>query len=243
MAWVEPVTLELGRSPTVTVGAGVVRLVPLQPRHAEALWDALGGTAESSREVLKYHPGKPPADIDEMRELLALRLTTQAKGEILCFTIVHVGEAAWSSLADPQITSGRPIGMTSYLEIQPANRSLEIGSTWIGPRWQRTRVNTECKYLLFRHAFESLGFGGEGPGHEEPGAVRVFLRGDDRNRKSFNAVMRLGAKHEGTLRKSRIVWDGVCRDTWFASVLREEWFANSGIKSRLETMLRDGGKK
>lgn len=257
--WVTPTTLGLSPADEARLGCGVVRLVPLKIEYAPALWDAVGGTPESALETLRYHPWQPPRSEAEMRATVEARLAAQAQGgggNAVGFCIVHRHEPAWpglESLADER-GLGKPIGSTMFLDIQPANRSLEIGATWVGPRWRRTRVNTECKYLLLRHAFEGLGdnHGVTAPRldlhpapHAEwltgPGALRVSLRGDGRNQRSLNAVKRIGAAYEGTHRRSRIVWDGVARDTWYCSVIREEWTnpgGTGGVKERLEGLLR-----
>lgn len=240
--WVAPTTLELSPSDEARLGSGVVRLVPMKREYAPALWDAIGATPESALETLRYHPWRPPRSEEDMFATVDARLAAQAQGNAVCFCIVHRHEPAWpglESLANER-GLGKPIGSTMFLDIQPANRSLEIGATWIGPRWRRSRVNTECKYLLLRHAFERLGddHGAAIPG---PGALRVSLRGDGRNQRSLNAVKRIGATYEGTHRRSRIVWDGVARDTWYCSVIREEWTSldeTGGVKERLEGLLR-----
>jgi N-acetyltransferase len=118
--------------------------------------------------------------------------------------------------------TGRILGSTRYLDIQPANRNLEIGWTWLNPSVWRTRVNTECKFLLLRHAFETLG------------CLRVQIKADGRNERSKTAIARLGATYEGTLRKQRIMWDGYVRDSAYFSILDNEW---PDVKTRLEGFL------
>ena len=105
--------------------------------------------------------------------------------------------------------SGKAIGSTRYMDIRRNDRGLEIGWTWIGTAFQRTAMNTECKYLLLRHAFEELG------------AVRVQLKTDLRNVRSQRAIERLGAVREGVLRKHMVLWDGFIRDTVYYSVIEE----------------------
>lgn len=118
--------------------------------------------------------------------------------------------------------SGRVIGCTRYINIDARNRRVEIGSTWIGKPWQRTIVNTEAKYLMLRHAFETLG------------CVRVELKTDALNTRSRNAILRIGAKEEGTLRRHVLTWDGRMRDTVYFSILDSEWPA---VKAELERKL------
>jgi RimJ/RimL family protein N-acetyltransferase len=119
-------------------------------------------------------------------------------------------------------SSGRIIGCTRYMNIDARNRRVEIGSTWIGKPWQRTIVNTEAKYLMLRHAFETLG------------CVRVELKTDALNTRSRNAILRIGAKEEGTLRRHVLTWDGRMRDTVYFSILDSEWPA---VKAELERKL------
>lgn len=116
----------------------------------------------------------------------------------------------------------RIIGSTRFADIQTSHRTLEIGWTWLTPAVQRTALNTECKYLLLRHAFESLG------------ALRVQLKTDQRNETSQRAIERLGAVREGILRKHRIVRDNYQRDSVMYSITDDEWPA---VKAGLEAKL------
>lgn len=115
-----------------------------------------------------------------------------------------------------------PVGVSGYLEIRPEHRGLEIGRTWIGKANQGSRVNPESKYLLFRHAFETLG------------ALRVQLKTDLLNLHSQRAIEKLGAVREGVLRQYQIRSNGVVRDTVMYSVLANEW---PDLKARLEARL------
>lgn len=121
-----------------------------------------------------------------------------------------------------QLASGRIAGATRYLNIMPEHRGLEIGGTWYGLEFRRTAVNTECKYLLLRYAFETLG------------CIRVQFKTDLRNERSQRAIERLGAKREGVLRNHMILPDGRFRNSVFFSILDTEW---PGVKTRLEEML------
>ena len=114
------------------------------------------------------------------------------------------------------------VGVSGYLDIRPDHRGVEIGRTWIGQAYQGSQVNPESKYLLFRHAFETLG------------AIRVQLKTDLRNLRSQRAVEKLGAVREGVLRKYQIRSNGEARDTVMYSVLAEEW---PSVKARLEARL------
>jgi RimJ/RimL family protein N-acetyltransferase len=108
----------------------------------------------------------------------------------------------------------------------PKDRGLEIGGTWYGTEFQRTAVNTECKYLLLRHAFETLG------------CIRVQLKTDRRNERSQKAIERIGAVKEGVLRNHMILPNGSYRDSVFYSVIEPEW---PTVKKRLEEMLERYG--
>jgi RimJ/RimL family protein N-acetyltransferase len=104
----------------------------------------------------------------------------------------------------------------------PKDRGLEIGGTWYGVDFQRTAVNTECKYLLMTYAFEKLR------------SIRVQLKTDSRNERSQKAIERIGAKKEGVLRNHMILPDGYFRHSVFYSVLDTEWL---DVKRNLEAML------
>jgi RimJ/RimL family protein N-acetyltransferase len=108
------------------------------------------------------------------------------------------------------------------MNIDLKNRRVEIGATWIGRPWQRSVVNTEAKYLMLRHAFETL--------H----CARVELKTDALNERSRKAIGRLGAKEEGILRRHVLTDTGRMRDTVYFSILDDEWPV---IKSRLEARL------
>ena len=118
-------------------------------------------------------------------------------------------------------SSGRFIGSTRFMNIDRINRRVEIGSTWIAAAWQRTGVNTEAKYLMLQHAFEVWK------------CMRVELKTDALNQKSRTAILRIGAKEEGTLRRHLITWSGRVRDTVYFSILDDEW---PQVKAKLQAM-------
>ena len=120
------------------------------------------------------------------------------------------------------LATNRMAGSTRYMNMELGHKRVEIGSTWYGLEFQRTGVNTECKYLLLGHAFEQLGVN------------RVELKTDVLNERSRKAMLRLGAKQEGTLRQHMITAGGRVRDTVYFSILREEW---PEVKARLEGMM------
>ena len=119
-------------------------------------------------------------------------------------------------------TSGKVIGSTRYLNIDVSNLRVEIGATWLAKIWQRTGANTEAKYLMLRHAFEKFG------------CIRVELKTDSLNQRSREAILRLGAQEEGTLRNHMLTWTGRIRHTVYYSIIDSEW---PEVKARLEEMM------
>ncbi len=189
----------------VTLTGSVVRLEPLSEKHVPDL--TVAAHDESIwRYMLYVYPDNEEKMLAWVRDILA----RQAAGTDLAFTIIHRA-------------SGRAIGATRYLEIRPLHRSLEVGGTWYATEFQRTAVNTECKYLLLKHAFEVLG------------CIRVQFKADARNLSSIRAIERLGAAREGVLRNHYILQDGGYRDSVYFSILDREW---PKVKERLEEMLR-----
>jgi RimJ/RimL family protein N-acetyltransferase len=146
---------------------------------------------------------------DDMRGYMESALKLQRDGTTLPFVTI-------------ERSSGQIVGSTRFGNYDPANRRIEIGWTWIAPAWQRTAINTEAKYLMLSHAFEKL--------H----CVRVELKTDVLNSRSRKAMLRIGAKEEGILRKHSLVWDGRYRDSIYYSILDEEW---PEVKQQLERML------
>jgi len=122
--------------------------------------------------------------------------------------------------------TGEVIGSTRFWKIDPLNRKLEIGSSWISGRFQKTFVNTEAKYLMLRHAFEVLD------------CVRVQFTTDENNQKSRNAILRLGAQQEGIVRHERIMPDGRKRNSVRFSIIDDEW---PQVRVNLERKLADYG--
>ena len=118
--------------------------------------------------------------------------------------------------------SGHVVGGTRFLHIVPEHRRLEIGSTWIAKPWRRTAINTEAKFLMLEHAFERLG------------CIRVEFMADALNERSRNAILRLGAKEEGTFRNYIITADGEIHNAVFYSIVESEW---SSVKLRLQEMM------
>lgn len=116
----------------------------------------------------------------------------------------------------------RAVGSTRFLNIDPGNRRMEIGATWIGKEWQRTRVNTETKYLMLRHAFEMLE------------SIRIEFKTDSLNERSRRALLRIGATQEGIFRDHVITTDGRIRHSVYFSITSRDW---PSVKDRLEGLL------
>ena len=192
---VEPVTL-MGR---------IVRLEPLAEAHIPAL--AKVGLEEEIWRYMRY--GKVET-VEKLSAWVHELIDLQAQGTDLPFAVIY-------------LASGNAIGCTRYLHIDPPNRALEIGGTWYGLDYQGTLVNSECKYLLLKHAFEKLE------------CIRVWFKTDQRNLHSQRALERLGAVKEGVLRNHMILPDGLIRDSVVYSILPNEW---PQVRARLEAQLK-----
>ncbi len=178
-----------------------VRLEPLHPRHAAALFPLADDA------TLRYLNLWAPV---ESEGAMADQLTRIiADGDTHFFAVVDKG-------------TNQAVGSTSYLDLRPAHRGLEIGNTWLGESARSTRVNPEMKHLMLEYAFGSLG------------CLRVQLKTDARNLRSQAALRKLGAVYEGTLRKHMICRDGFVRDTVMFSITDEEW---PSLRAALEARL------
>lgn len=182
----------------------LVRLEPLNLIHNEKLAQA-GSDPALWRYMLYGNLSLPGAMEAWVQDILQ----RQAAGTDLPFAVIHK-------------PSGQIAGATRYLDIRPQDRGLEIGGTWYAPEFQRTGVNTECKYLLLRHAFETLG------------CIRVQFKTDIRNEQSIHAIERIGARREGILRNHMLLPDGHKRDSIYFSIIDSEW---PKVRERLEGML------
>lgn len=189
----------------LTLEGSIVRLEPLRRDHAELFWQVAHADLEDIFRWIPYSM-KVREDFDR---LVDKAFHEQDRGESIVFATI-------------ERSSGRTVGSTRFMNIDRANRRVEIGSTWIAPAWQRTAINTEAKYLMLRHAFEVWG------------CVRVELKTDALNEKSRNAILRIGAKQEGTLRRHVITWTGRIRDSIYFSILDDEWPA---AKAKLEARM------
>ena len=189
--------------PVVLTGK-YVRLEPLTETHVSGLTEI--GVGQNFWHFMLYGEMNTEAD---MRNWVLDIMSRGQKGTDLPFAAID-------------LASGRVAGATRYLNIMLNDRGLEIGGTWYGTEFQRTAVNTECKYLLMTHAFETL--------H----AIRVQLKTDSRNERSQKAIERIGAKKEGVLRNHMILPDGHIRHSVFYSILDTEWL---DVKKNLEAMM------
>ena len=181
MPWPEPVSL-----------AGPhAQLKPLSQDHCDGLTEAV-----KDGELWKlWYTFIPKAE--DMRKEIDRRLGLQAAGAMLPFTVLDA--------------DGKIAGMTTYMNVDAANRRVEIGATWYRRRVQRTGLNTECKLLLLTHAFEQLN------------CIAVEFRTHYFNRQSRAGIERLGAKLDGVLRQHLITANGTLRDTCVYSILDHEW--------------------
>jgi RimJ/RimL family protein N-acetyltransferase len=189
----EPVVLE-GR---------FVRMEPLTLDHAAALW-----SVSADPELYRYKPYVLRSE-DDMRRFICLAQGKHAAGDGL--SLVTIARA-----------TGELVGSSSFLCADWPHRRIEIGGTWVIPARQRTPVNTDAKYVMLRHAFETLGL------------LRVEFKTDSLNTKSRNALLRIGATEEGTFRNHMVMPDGRSRHSVYYSIIASEWPA---VKARLEGLL------
>jgi RimJ/RimL family protein N-acetyltransferase len=181
MSWPEPVTLE----------GGAARLEPLAHDHVDGLREAV---QDGALWELWYTSIPSP---ERMGDEITRRLNLRADGKMLPFTVFGPGGAC--------------VGMTTYMNVDAPNRRVEIGSTWYRASAQRSGLNTECKFLLLRHAFETLD------------CIAVEFRTHFFNHQSRKAIERLGAKQDGILRAHQLGADGMLRDTVVYSITAAEW--------------------
>ncbi len=180
-----------------------MRLEPLSLCHDAGLWEA-----SRAPEVWTWVASQPSSRADFAAYLEDARASTAARTEFAFATV--------------SVVSGQPIGMTRYMALRPADRGLEIGSTWLAPSAWRTGANVEAKLLQLGYAFEVLG------------CMRVELKTHAGNARSRGAMERLGATFEGIHRKHRVVPGIGIRDTAWYSVLDDEWpRVRQGLEARL----------
>jgi RimJ/RimL family protein N-acetyltransferase len=194
--------MEMVVSPVTLEGAHV-RLEPLAKAHLAGL--AAVGLDE---ELWLWIP-VPVRTTEEMAGYIETALEEQERGVSLPFALIEKA-------------TRRVVGSTRYGNIDGAHHRVEIGWTWVAREWQRTAVNTEAKYLLLRHAFETLG------------CIRLELKTDSLNERSRTAILRIGAREEGIFRNHMITASGRVRHSVYFSVVDSEWPA---VKARLESRL------
>ena len=176
----------------VTLESRFVRLIPLRMEHAQALLEAA-----DEDDIWRWMVPRPKG-LEGYERYIRWALDQQILGAQLPFAVIRKSD-------------GILVGTTRYAHIDPPNRTLEIGYTLYGKGARRTPVNSECKLLLLRHAFETLG------------ANRVWLQTDKRNERSQEAIARLGATKEGELRNERVLADGHLRTSVVFGITKEEW--------------------
>jgi RimJ/RimL family protein N-acetyltransferase len=181
-----------------------VRLEPLALEHAARLAE-VGLDAD----LWTWIP-TPVRTQEEMSAYVQTALKEQAAGSALPFALTEK-------------STGRTVGSTRYGNIDRDHYRVEIGWTWVARQWQRTPINTETKYLLLHHAFETLG------------CIRVELKTDSLNERSRAAILRIGARQEGIFRNHMITASGRIRHTVYFSIVDSEW---PEVKARLEAKLR-----
>ena len=181
-----------------------VRLEPLTLEHTAGL--AQVGLDEDLWRWIPTAVHTP----EEMRSYVETALNERKSGSALPFALIEK-------------SSGRSIGSTRYGNIERVHHRVEIGWTWVARPWQRSNINTEAKYLLLQHAFETLK------------CIRVELKTDSLNERSRTAILRIGAREEGTFRNHMITASGRIRHTVYFSILDSEW---PDVKARLENRLR-----
>lgn len=180
-----------------------VEIRPMEAYHIQELFDVGNNPA-----IWSYMPIKVQS-IEDMSYLVNGALQAREEGTEFPFVIFDKD-------------SGEIVGSTRFLNISIPNSNLEIGWTWLSPTVWRTRINTECKYLLLKHCFETLG------------TIRVQLKTDSRNVRSQQAIERMGAVKEGVLRNHMVMSDGYFRNSVYYSVIDQDW---AQVKDKLEGML------
>ena len=190
----------------VTLTGRFVRLEPLAVAHFEAL-------AKYAYEpgIFRWFPVQANTP-EALRAWIHSALAAQQAGTALPFATVRLNDEGVEV-----------VGSTRFMNISAADGRIEIGATWIGLLHQRSVVNSEAKFLMLRHAFETLG------------ALRVELKTHEKNEKSRNAIERLGGQYEGMHRNHSLMHDGTMRNTVWYSILDTEWPA---VKARLEAKIR-----
>jgi len=180
------------KMPVVLEGSRV-KLIPLVMGHAEELW-----VSARNEDLWEHYTFRKMESFEKFKVFLSGSLKEADSGKGFTFTIIDKA-------------TGKMVGGTSFLDIQPASRSLEIGRTWLAKELHGTGFNAECKLLLLKYCFEELKL------------VRVFFKTDSNNLRSQKAMEKIGAKYEGTLRNHMIREDGTFRHSAYYSIIESEW--------------------
>lgn len=194
--WITPIVLDDPQTNTL------VRLIPLDNSHAPALFRA------ATPETFDLFSRGP--DTWTERGMLDFIAYLRGPAMTVPFCVVHT-------------PTGTPVGITTYLDIKPAHKGVEVGWTWISPEHRGTKINPAMKLLMLQHAFDNLG------------AIRVCLKTDLRNLRSQHAIEKLGAQKEGVLRHTVIMRDGYRRSSVMYSILADEW---PDVKQKLIERIR-----
>lgn len=181
-----------------------VKLIPLVMDHAEELWESA-----KNEDLWQHYTFRRMENFDKFKDFLAGSLKEAETGKGFTFTIIDKA-------------TGKMRGGTSFLDIQPASRSLEIGRTWLAKELHGTGFNAECKFLLLRYCFEEMKL------------IRVFFKTDSNNIRSQKAMEKIGARFEGVLRNHMIRDDGTFRHSAYYSIIEGEW---NGVKEKLSEQL------
>ncbi len=188
-----------------TLAGTAVRLEPMRESHLDDLC-----RAGLNPVVTELWP-RPVNSREQMAAYVREAITARAARTAIPFVTVLIEGARQTA-----------VGSTRFMSIDAGNRRMEIGSTWIGAAWQRTRVNTEAKYLMLRHAFEELQ------------CIRIELKTDSLNERSRAAILRIGAVEEGAFRNHVITVDGRIRHSVYYSITADEW---PRVRRHLEELL------
>ena len=180
------------KMPVVLEGSRV-KLIPLVMGHAEELWESA-----QNEDLWEHYTFRKMESFEKFKDFLSGSLKEADSGKGFTFTIIDKA-------------TGKMRGGTSFLDIQPASRSLEIGRTWLAKELHGSGFNAECKYLLLRYCFEELKL------------IRVFFKTDSNNLRSQKAMEKIGAKFEGILRNHMIREDGTFRHSAYYSIIEGEW--------------------
>lgn len=181
-----------------------VKLIPLGMAHAEELWESA-----KNEDLWTHYTFRKIENIEKFKEFLGGALLEAETGKGFTFTIIDKA-------------TDKMRGSTSFLDIQPASHSLEIGRTWLAKELHGTGFNAECKFLLLQYCFEELKL------------IRVFFKTDSNNLRSQKAMEKIGAKFEGILRNHMIREDGTFRHSAYFSIIESEW---EEVKQKLSEQL------